>query len=212
MPTLKEVIDTFTKGFQYLDGSNRRKGRWYEFWYHNETIRKELMDEELTMVIEQLVNKCNKELAVLGSNHGEERFAAHQDTFFKIITDVFHKVQIQRFVYGTVSTENYQLLNQHIFERNLVPKQAGFFEECLIRGIRLIANEFSELTGLIKPLLVKIKSAELKPILLFHESSKRNSTGKMFYSGSNSTDMQSNYYQLDVRERYANTHINKIAM
>lgn len=202
MPLVKEVIDAFTQGFQYLNGNNQRKGRWYEFWY-----KTFFAEEQLTTDLENAAKTCNRELGTLRSVLGDKDFTENKAAFFAIIAKVLKTVQVKRFVAASVETETFQRDSEFVLERTLVPKKASLFEEQLTAGLDSIKTKFPELLAEMNTAIRKIVANEQKPLLFFHEN-RKTINGRMSSSETHYVqELQTSYMNASAREDYANKTI-----
>lgn len=202
MPSVKEVIDAFTEGFQYLDGDNQRKSRWYEVGYKTFFAQK-----PLTQDLENAAKTCKRELGGLRSLLGENDFTANKKAFFAIIARALKTAQVKRCGAASVKTDTFQSGNEFVLERNLVPKKAGLFEEQLTAGLEKIKTKLPELRSEMDIAIEKIIASEPKPLLFFHES-RKTINGRMSSSETPYVhELQHSYMNAEAREEYANNTI-----
>lgn len=205
MPSVKEVIDAFTEGFQYLDGDNQRKSRWYEFGYKTFFAQK-----PLTQDLENAAQICKRELGALRSLLGEKDFTANKAAFFAIIAKTLKTAQVKRCVAASVKIDTFQSGNEFVLERNLVPKKASLFEEQLTAGLEKIKTKLPELRTEMDIAIGKIIASEPKPLLFFHENRKaingRISSSETHYVH----ELQHSYMNAEAREEYANKTISTL--
>ncbi|WP_019216620.1 hypothetical protein [Legionella tunisiensis] len=205
MPLVKEVIDAFTEGFQYLDDNNQRKNRWYEFCY-----KALFAEEQLTVALEDAAKTCKRELGALRSTLGNEDFAANKTAFFAILAKTLKTVQVKRFVAASVKTETFQSGNEFILERSLVPKKASLFEEQLTAGLSNIKTKFPELLAEMDTATQKIAASGQKSLLFFHEN-RKTINGRVSSSETRHVfELQTSYMNADAREQYADQTISTL--
>lgn len=205
MPSVKEVIDAFTEGLQYLDGNNQRKSRWYEIGY-----KPFFAEKPLTQDLENAAKACRRELGALRSSLGENDFTANKAAFFAIIARTLKTVQVKRCVAASVKTDTFQGSNEFVLERNLVPKKAGLFEEQLTAGLDKIKTTFPELLAEMDTAIRKIIASEPKPLLFFHEN-RKTINGRIFSSETLYVhELQHSYMNAEAREEYANKTISTL--
>lgn len=209
MPLLKDVVQEFKKGFQYVDDQGQRQNRWYEFWHKNATLKEKCTDEKLTASLEKIATKCNTELDALVLQSGEENFEQAKAKFLLIIANTLHAVQVQRFVHGAVKTEQFDKDNEHVFERSLVPKKASRFEPLLIAGLDEVKTKFPELRPLMNEVGNKITASKPNPTTFFHENRKL-LNGKWSYTTQSIVELETTYHNATDRENYAKTAISPV--
>ncbi|KTD22147.1 Uncharacterised protein [Legionella lansingensis] len=211
MPSLKQVIDEFRNAFQYLDETDHRRSRLYEFWFKSERLKKTFTNEELTAAIEDAVKNCNSNLRNLVSQRGNEDFDTVKTEFFNIIAETLHAVQVKRFVHGSVAIKNFEYAGQSIFERYLVPKEASFFEKELMNSLNALTTKFPELAPLMNTLAQKIADNEQYATVLCRGKTMKHPNGELIYSESE-FKLNNTYQNREAREEYATENIAKITL
>jgi hypothetical protein len=202
MPTLKEVVTTFTKGFTYLNPeTGKRNTRLYEFWY-----KAQWTNYELTKAIEQVVLANLAALNASLNSSGDQAFNQVKERFCSTIAAMVQQVQIQRFSHGDIITSHFQDGTVSCLDRTLCPKKPAHFEKSLIAGLNSVKKSFPELAPLIDNMSIKIKNAVVNPVLVFEESATGNAHNRR-YDESFTSSMGDKYSDLKAREGYAREHI-----
>ncbi|WED41816.1 hypothetical protein [Legionella cardiaca] len=209
MPLVKEVIEEFKSGFKYLDESNHRQSKWYEFWYKLNVLKEECTDVNLTQVIEDAAKTCNDALVTLEDQYGHEDFAQHQKYFFRIIAQALYAVRVQRFAHGEFKTLNYQQGEKSILERVIIPKKMGVFEDKLLDGLKAVKTKFTDLETVMNDAIKKIKQSEQGRVSLFRESMRQNSRGEFSYSEP-TENLSSLYHSIAEREATAGEYVSTL--
>ncbi|ASQ46339.1 hypothetical protein [Legionella clemsonensis] len=179
-----EVIEEFKKGFQYLDKTQHRQSKWYEFWYKNESLRQNFTNTALTAAIEKAVKNCNTKLDLLIQDKGKKGFNENRQEFLNCLAEVLNTVRKERFNHGKKTAHTFMHRNQSIFERVLIPENNGFLEQSVVSGLKKIANKYPELKDKMEEMIKKVQ-AGVSPYVEFHESMTIYADGTRFFSASN---------------------------
>ena len=205
MPTLGQVVDTFTQEFTYLNkDTNKRNNRWFEFFLRP--------DESLTKAIEGIALALKANLILLKTNSGNNDFAQGKASFGDTIAKALKQVQEQRVVHGEIETTYAQdeetLLSYAT--HSLCPKKPAYFEETLINGLDAVREAFPDLWQLVDEMVTKINTSTVKPIRVSQEKF----SGALPQKGESLewhfTKMQDNYHDSSSREEYAKEYIKEL--
>ncbi len=117
------------------------------------------------------------------------------------------QIQIKRFKYGEIETN--RSLDENGYShltRTLIPKEPGFCEKTLVKGLEAIAKQHPELSQLILAMVEKINKAKPGSVLVFEEEARGNGKHRTFFEN-NLTTMKADYHRPDARECYAENTI-----
>ncbi len=217
--TLGEVIDEFSKGFQYLtdtqtdneqeknDSKSERHTRWYEFGFS--LFSKNALTEQKV----KLAQGLKKNLADLKLINGEEAFDTHKEALIHLLFNALKNGMVQRFKFGEIKQNNRSLLGSvdSTIERYAVAQRPGQFENMIRQGISQVTKSYPELEDDFVSLCDFLDSHLDLSVKVFYEHTVL-INGRIEYRGNYESKMATRYHDEKARETFASNHVQRLTL